>query len=284
MMVLSFSRDETNDTVTDTVSNLMWQDTASVSSTTFTWDEANTYCSNLSLSGYIDWRLPTIEELISITNKSIESPNPVIYSAFHNTGTFAYWSLNTFSSDPSYVWIISFSSGQVAGFGKSIPSHLRCVRETSTYTQPVSSYTRNDNNETVYDNVTGLTWMDDTNVSLETKTWNDAIDFCETLDHAGIQDWRLPNFNELYMIAERNTSKPAIDDSTFQNTASDYYWSSTTFASDISKAWLVNFSNSFIFLNPKSNNCYVRCVYSGKTNDLPLTNKQISPVLMYMLD
>jgi len=48
------------------------------------------------------------------------------------------------------------------------------------------------------------------------------------------------------------------------NVVSDYYWSSTTNASDSSNAWNVNFNNGNDDWNNKSNSNYVRCVRAGE--------------------
>ncbi len=146
------------------------------------------------------------------------------------------------------------------------------------------AYTRNATLDTVYDDETNLTWQDDGNVSINPKKWSDAIDYCEALDFAGVQDWRLPNFNELYMIADRSTYGPAMHmDATsgFQNVTSSYCWSSTTVASVSYNAWRVYFYNGNDYWYGKTNSFYVRCVRSGQIAPL---NTSLVPTLMYLLD
>jgi len=55
-----------NEIITDTKTGLMWQ--KETAPRTYTWQEAVEYCKNLTLAGYDDWRLPTIEELFSIVD------------------------------------------------------------------------------------------------------------------------------------------------------------------------------------------------------------------------
>jgi hypothetical protein len=47
-------------------------------------------------------------------------------------------------------------------------------------------------------------------------------------------------------------------------TASNNYWSSTTYAPDTSNAWNVNFNNGNGNANNKTNSNYVRCVRGGE--------------------
>jgi len=65
--------------------------------------------------------------------------------------------------------------------------------------------------------------------------WQESIDYCEDMSFAGHDDWRLPNFNELYSIGDRSKSNPAIKDA-FVNVSSSNYWSSTTRVSYTSNA------------------------------------------------
>ena len=143
------------------------------------------------------------------------------------------------------------------------------------------AYTRDATLNTVYDDETSLTWQDEPYTAQELDAydnfdgsehgkvlqWANAIDYCEDLDFAGVQDWRLPNFNELYMIADRSTYNPAMHMDAvngFQNVTSGNYWSSTTYASDSSGAWAVYFGHGYDYWNFKTGSYYVRCVRSGQ--------------------
>jgi len=122
-----------------------------------------------------------------------------------------------------------------------------------------SAFSR-DGSGVVTDSVTGLVWQDNETVE---KTWVEAISYCEALTLGGNDDWRLPNKKELLSIVDYNTYNPAIS-SVFQNTTSNDYWSSTTYASGTSPAWLVHFYAGYTDYGPKSNYYYVRCVRAGQ--------------------
>ena len=149
------------------------------------------------------------------------------------------------------------------------------------------SYTRDDENETVLDNIRGLMWQDDASVASVTKQWlsdanyvtcytdttdlacfdttgDTATTYCSDLVMGGFEDWRLPRSVELEGIVNYGVSNQAID-SIFQNTASDFYWTSTSFVGVEDSAWIVNFINGDVNGNGgKGNNNYVRCVRDGQ--------------------
>ena len=126
-----------------------------------------------------------------------------------------------------------------------------------------ADFSRDNIAQIVTDNTTELQWQDDEDAKNISKNWKDAIVYCEALELGGYSNWRLPNFNELYYIADRSKSSPAIDN-TFQNVVSDYYWSSTTVVGRESNAWRVDFSSGNDSWNNKSNSNYIRCVRDGQ--------------------
>jgi hypothetical protein len=114
----------------------------------------------------------------------------------------------------------------------------------------------------VTDNTTKLQWQDNVAAgSTSTKTtWETALNRCEALILSGYRDWRLPNIRELKSITDRSKDVPAIY-STFQNIASDYYWSSTSYAGGAGSGWIVDFRDGLTDSNGKdSPSGYVRCV------------------------
>lgn len=123
-----------------------------------------------------------------------------------------------------------------------------------------ADFTRDDATQIVTDNSTGLQWQDDSDAKTVTKKWTEAIAYCEGLTLGGHDDWRLPNSNELYYIADRSKRNPAID-STFQNVYFGDYWSSTTVVGNEDDAWGFNFQDfGYDYLDDKSRFYYVRCV------------------------
>jgi len=115
----SFNNDfvDNNDgTATDRATGLMWQ--KSGSSRSKAWRNANLYIDTLNknqFAGYSDWRLPTIDELVSLIEKS-ETDGLHIDSVFDREQK-SCWSKD--SPDPTgreiteRRWIVNFVSGRI---------------------------------------------------------------------------------------------------------------------------------------------------------------------------
>ncbi|HEO98082.1 MAG TPA: DUF1566 domain-containing protein [Epsilonproteobacteria bacterium] len=115
------------DIVTDNTTRLQWQDDTNASAITKNWQEAIEYCEALSLGGYSDWRLPNLNELKSIVDRS--KYDPAIKEGFVNTSSGNYWSSTTGEYDRGYAWIVNFRNGRVNDNGKGSSSYVRCVRD-----------------------------------------------------------------------------------------------------------------------------------------------------------
>ena len=134
-----------------------------------------------------------------------------------------------------------------------------------------ADFIRDDSKEVVLDTSTNLIWQDNNDAKNITKTWEEAITYCENLDFAGYTNWHLPNFNELYYLADRSINNPALSD-VFDNVRFSSYWSSTTFVSQTSpdpatktkSAWIVSFDGGYDHWYDKRYGKYVRCVRAGQ--------------------
>jgi hypothetical protein len=90
---------------------------------------------------------------------------------------------------------------------------------------------------TVTDRCTGLMWQQATAGS-GAVTWSAALQYCENLEVAGWDDWRLANVRELQSIVDYGRWEPAIDPVFSVEPSS--YWSSTTGFVLPSRAWVVS--------------------------------------------
>ncbi|WP_415238673.1 DUF1566 domain-containing protein [Seleniivibrio woodruffii] len=249
----SYTRDSETGIVTDNVTGLMWQD--NVLSSSMQWETAIATCEDLSLGGYDDWRLPTIEEIESIIDYG--HYDPAIDPIFVRTASNTYWS-HTAHVNSFYAWRINFKNGFSSKDGKNGNNYVMCVRGTA---YPDAEFVRDSATQIVLDKRTGLMWQDD---ELGVKSWGDAINYCFDKRLGGYRDWRLPNIREQLSIVDRGRSYPAIYP-VFVHVGSglNYHWSSTRVTND-DFLWIVKFSegNSYGDRMPSYN--YVRCVRAGQ--------------------
>ena len=166
---------------------------------------------------------------------------------------------------------------------------------------PVPRFTDN-GNDTVTDNLTGLIWLKNADCirtqypGFDTDgtsgdgqvTWHHALDFVAGINAgtypncgAGHTDWRLPNVREMQSLVHYGFADPAVPDTAgtaqlpgpgpdygngdpFDNVQSDFYWSSTTRASDSSSAWGVLLGDGYVVDVNKASLDYVWPVRGGQ--------------------
>ena len=242
--------------VVDNNTGLEWQQTLSTS--TYTWANAKTYCSNLTYAGYSDWRLPTRQELLTIVDLNRLTP-AINTTYFPNTTSKHFWSSSSYAGKSDNAWNVSFSSGQVGNGGKSSNTlYVRCVRGNELPKPAFSTSTIN-GDIIVTDSKTNLIWQKS---YVSGKKWQEALSYCENLTYAGYKDWRLPNKNELESLVNSTKYNPISD---FPNMPSNSFWSSSTYigktSGSIYNAWYADFYIGNVSLNGKdSTSRYVRCV------------------------
>lgn len=278
--------DNGDGTVTDLNTGLMWQQTPL--SEKLTWDEAMAGADGFELAGYDDWRLPTIKELYSLIDFSGLDVSTLInddtsgQKPFINTDYFTFEYGDTskgeriidsqYVSSTKYVstedgelaFGVNFADGRIKGYGLSNPRGEKTF--VVMYVRGNEAYGENnfiDNGDgTITDLATGLMWMkEDSSVGME---WKDALEWSENLEHAGYDDWRLPDAKELQSIVDYTrspdtTNSAAIDPMFDVTQISDeggninypFYWTSTTHAStrDSSAAVYIAFGEALGFMN-----------------------------------
>jgi len=126
-----------DDEALDNYTRLIWQRDGDATGLV-SWEEATSYCENLSLGGYTTWRLPTVRELATLVDEAEVAP-AINESVFPNTHYGArsnnwYWASHQ-ARNSSAVWGLNFDDG-FTGFNSGSaawntfgPSYTKCVRE-----------------------------------------------------------------------------------------------------------------------------------------------------------
>ena len=188
----NLTRNDTDNTVTDNLTGLVWDDGPDNNST-ITYANAEALCADPK-------RLPTISELLTLVDYSKLGPS--IDDAFEYKATTSYW------SSENNITIVDIRYG---GYVRdTIPSDgmmARCVEGTN----PIE-HTFTKDGDIVTDANSSLVWSKPSDT---TEFLAEAFAYCAGLDTSG--DWYLPNVTELNTLV-------GIDEAKI---AHGIYWSST---------------------------------------------------------
>ena len=138
-----FTRDTAKETVTDSTTNLMWEDTSHIQQTSGVQSAIN-HCENLTLGGYSDWTLPNLNELYTITDRkhydaaindtfehkiSIGTNNNNEHYRKANFWTSTYYGAHPNLSDVHYYRTLNARDGASHRCRSHMGMHTRCVRK-----------------------------------------------------------------------------------------------------------------------------------------------------------
>lgn len=120
----------TNDTVTDNITGLMWA--AKDNSTGINWQNAKTYCQNYRAGGFSDWRMPTQDELAGLYDpEESQRLTPLI----HLSGDWIW------GSEKRETTSMFGTEATFFGFGYLMPGRQWVtLSSTSTRILPVRNY------------------------------------------------------------------------------------------------------------------------------------------------
>ncbi len=110
----------TNETFKDTTNHLVWTRKIVLKN----WKDALNYCENLDYANHTNWRLPNINELITLLNYSKNSPA----SNYPFTPNGEMFSSTTSINNKKQAFVVDFTDGSIETTNKTKELNVRCVR------------------------------------------------------------------------------------------------------------------------------------------------------------
>jgi hypothetical protein len=95
-------------TVLDTTTGLEWTADA-ISPSSMDWEDAKKAVADAKVAGHTDWRLPTIQELLTLVD--YERRDPAINTDFFTCKSSYYWSSTPVASSSDFAWDVLFHGG-----------------------------------------------------------------------------------------------------------------------------------------------------------------------------
>ena len=214
---------DTNKTNIDNNTGLEWP--TQYYGTQVVFEDAVAYCEKLNYGGHDDWRLPEIQELVTIIDFDFYyNINDSVFPDFPPKD--AFWSNTVYPSSSNSHFGINLTpgSGLAASYYTNTAEHYTiCVRgEVFRKGTIVFEEEQIDGGIVVTDTASGLQWAKS---RVAGKKWLEALEYCENLTYGGQTDWRLPNIYEIMSIIDYTKKKPAT---VFPDMDNVELWSSTS--------------------------------------------------------
>lgn len=274
----------------DQVTGLTWQGASGPVSANYAGLNTLVFTANTGsgLCGQTNWRLPTVNEVLSLIDfsRTVAPFNATPDSAMSGS----YWTNEVVTTATTDAWIVSIGGrGAVSYLNKGDTANVRLVSggAYSALGKFSNATACNDSNryknlldETIEDSKTGLLWKRctegasgaqcadpmpfDSQESVLSRV--DLVNNSPLTLGLGYTDggWRVPTVKELASLVDRCTGgSPAIDSTIFPGNPSASYLSATYDAANTQQFWYVNFSDGSVAVALPTNK-YLRLVRAGQ--------------------
>ena len=275
------------DIVLDNLSGLTWTKNGNLAEFPMTWQEALGFIQQMNREqccGYLDWRLPNRRELRSLISFQTRDPALPETHPFKQVFPGWYWTSTTAAISPAHAWYIHLQGARMFYGGKDQSFFIWPVRGagngTILATGQVSCYdpggrpiacqgTGQDgeyqlghtwpderfivNPVGIHDQLTGLCWSHNANLTQGPVSWQEALDAVARLNAVNsLGDWRLPNINELESLVDCSQSRPALPIAHSFQQVREGYWSSTTSMFEPDWAWALYLEKGAVGVGQKA--------------------------------
>jgi hypothetical protein len=234
----------------------MWSKNADPAAGSFNWLQALDAVSGLNAKkycGYQDWRLPNVNELASIVDRSVYAPALPRGHPFLNIKVW-YWTGTTTADYSNHAWRIYFFLGNIDyGHKHHMLNHVWPVRTSDDGAFRSGKAWKekrfyDNGNGTVTDSLSGLMWTKNADLAQGKIKWPEARKKIRLLNagkYSGYNDWRLPGVNDLRTLIDYKKTDPVIcDHHPFIDLKPGIYWSSEINVQSPDYIWCVDFKNS----------------------------------------
>jgi hypothetical protein len=122
------------DVVTDNLTGIVWAENANLDGVK-TWTNALTFTEDMTVCGFVDWRLPNSKELFSLIDRSKQGPALPTGHPFTNVQSALndlYWSSTTYAFNPTGAWTIDMLIGGLIPLLKTEQAFVWPVRGGKT--------------------------------------------------------------------------------------------------------------------------------------------------------